>query len=267
MIRLMLPKCSEELERMEGELTARFVADRAARVWDKPYIREPLLSATHHKCAYCERRIGLGAGDVHIDHFRPKSRYPDEVVQWGNLLPACGHCNRNKSDFDTAVAPIANPFFDEPHKLFYLKNCRYCPLERDPESIGARTIDVLNLNDLNDECLPRFQVVSCAVDKLSQELKYAAEQEDALRNDVRKRNRARTVLRDILRMCVPNAVFSAFVATAVRRDEGYAEYKNLLQRVGAWDDELEGLERQSDVCVFPDGPESDKCSCDLDRAR
>ena len=162
---------------------------------------------------------------------------------------------------DTELCPdclvITNPFYDEPREYFYLHIHRYYPFDRDAESVACRTIDVLNLNDLNDKCAPRFQIVTAAIDKLSQELRHASELGDTLQHDLRKRNRARNALRDILRLCVPSADFSAFVATAVRSEEAYSEYKSLLQRIGAWDDELESLERQSDACVFAERPRSD----------
>ncbi|MCH7813832.1 MAG: TIGR02646 family protein [Planctomycetes bacterium] len=44
-------------------------------------------------CAYCEEN---DKGEV--DHFRPKSRFPDQVYRWDNWVLACHTCNNKKSD-------------------------------------------------------------------------------------------------------------------------------------------------------------------------
>lgn len=44
------------------------------------------------RCMYCE---DSAAGE--IDHFRPKSLFPDLVFVWLNYLYACGSCNRTKT--------------------------------------------------------------------------------------------------------------------------------------------------------------------------
>ena len=45
----------------------------------------------HGLCAYCEKRA---RGEV--EHFRPKSRYPELVYSWSNWLFACHDCNHAK---------------------------------------------------------------------------------------------------------------------------------------------------------------------------
>ena len=52
---------------------------------------EHLRDAFHGLCAYCEQ---LRRGEV--DHFRPKSRYPELVYAWSNWLFACRDCNHTK---------------------------------------------------------------------------------------------------------------------------------------------------------------------------
>lgn len=43
------------------------------------------------RCMFCEDSAG-----AHIEHFRPKSRYPGLVFAWANLLYACSVCNERK---------------------------------------------------------------------------------------------------------------------------------------------------------------------------
>ena len=47
----------------------------------------------YYLCAYCEDRT-----DGEVDHFRPKSRFPELVYEWSNWLFACNSCNRAKGD-------------------------------------------------------------------------------------------------------------------------------------------------------------------------
>ena len=44
-------------------------------------------------CGYCEEEC---RGEV--DHFRPKSRFPEHVYQWSNWILACHSCNHRKRD-------------------------------------------------------------------------------------------------------------------------------------------------------------------------
>src|SRR5437763_1920697 len=55
-----------------------------------------------HRCAYCLLHEGdpLGAGfhNFHIDHFRPKSKFPELVSTYANLYYACRWCNGDKNE-------------------------------------------------------------------------------------------------------------------------------------------------------------------------
>lgn len=44
-------------------------------------------------CAYCEE---ICRGEV--EHFRPKSRFPEQTYEWSNWVFACHDCNHAKSD-------------------------------------------------------------------------------------------------------------------------------------------------------------------------
>ncbi len=86
-------------------------------VWRKSYIIDALLKMTYNKCSYSEAKLQEGGAYMEVDHFHPKSKYPEEVVKWGNLLPACKTCNVKKGDVDTMTVPMINPLVDDP-KLY-----------------------------------------------------------------------------------------------------------------------------------------------------
>jgi hypothetical protein len=66
---------------------------------------------------YCERRL-RGAT---IDHFWPKSRYPERLLTWENWLLACRDCNSNKGDtfeLDEGSPRLINPYDENPATLY-----------------------------------------------------------------------------------------------------------------------------------------------------
>jgi len=65
---------------------------KAENKYNHPQVKDALIKMFHGKCAYCESKIRTVAyGD--IEHFFPKSLYPDLTFVWKNLLLACSICN------------------------------------------------------------------------------------------------------------------------------------------------------------------------------
>lgn len=70
------------------------------------------------KCAYCESYIGhVSYG--HIEHFRPKSKYPKQCFNWNNLLLGCEVCNGAqykgiKFPQKKDNGPLVNPSKEDP---------------------------------------------------------------------------------------------------------------------------------------------------------
>ena len=53
----------------------------------------------NEKCGYCERRFEpVGEFSPSVDHFRPRSRFPQLVYQWENWVSSCQRCNFAKAD-------------------------------------------------------------------------------------------------------------------------------------------------------------------------
>lgn len=109
-------------------------------------IQNALSISSHGKCAFCECKPGESS-NIEVEHFEPKSRYPDLTFKWDNLLPACRKCNEAKLDFDTHTTPIINPSKENPEALLTYDNVRIAPLPNSGEEQKAQdTIDVCNLN-------------------------------------------------------------------------------------------------------------------------
>lgn len=240
-----ISKPDELTEQVRKDLTEEFKADNKKAVWNKPYIRKRLLEMSHGKCCYCECYVGPGKKEMHIDHFKPKKLYPDLVVEWDNLLPSCPHCNKNKSDHDTLKEPIINPSIDDPKEYLYLKLYRYRSKEPGIDSIGKRTIDILNLNDSDENVIERYKIGEEIQKKLQETYDDAQELGEQLKSSIRKRNRVVATCRDILKKGLETAEYSAFMATIIHDDSNYIRLKELLEKYGIWSEELQKLHTES----------------------
>ncbi len=74
------------------------------------------------KCAYCESFI-LHIDYGHIEHYYPKSTFPEYTFEWTNLLLACGVCNGqqfkgNKFPIFEEQPLLLNPCNDNPSEHF-----------------------------------------------------------------------------------------------------------------------------------------------------
>lgn len=107
-------------------------------------IKKKLFESSHQKCAFCESIPGE-SGNIEVEHFKPKSLYPDLAFDWNNFLPVCRKCNDSKSSHDTGKEPIVNPTVVNPETIFTYDFLDIKPI-REGDSIAERTIEVCNLN-------------------------------------------------------------------------------------------------------------------------
>ncbi len=66
--------------------------NKAQRKYNHRCIKNALEEMFHKKCAYCQSDISAVTYGQ-IEHFRPKSEYPDLTFEWSNLLFSCDLCN------------------------------------------------------------------------------------------------------------------------------------------------------------------------------
>lgn len=96
------------------------------------------------RCMYCEDSEGTD-----IEHFWPKSTYPERAFDWHNYLFGCSRCNsnfkRSRFPLDDAGQPLLiNPTEEDPldHLSFSTRTGDLAP--RTPK--GKASIDVFGLN-------------------------------------------------------------------------------------------------------------------------
>lgn len=107
-------------------------------------IKTAVFNSSNEKCCFCESKLKEMNGYPEIEHFEPKSLYPEKCFEWTNLMPICRNCNGSKKDHDTISEPIVNPFAQNPKDFFEFKNLRIKSLN--DNDIGQKTIEICNLN-------------------------------------------------------------------------------------------------------------------------
>ncbi len=246
MIRLpATPKPTELTPDVAQELTALYKKDGTA-VWQKPYIKKALLEMSSNKCCYCECKLTETSNYLEIEHFHPKSDYPDEVIVWDNLLPVCKRCNVNKANHDTKKEPIVHPVKDHPKLHLILRAYRFY----NQTELGQMTIEVIGLNNRERLVKKRFEIGVELIEQLENLLELTTEYDNGNSSSTRRRNRIIETLKNLMREGTRQYEFSATAATVILHEESYAKIKQLFIKNQLWDDELIDLETEVKFCAF-----------------
>lgn len=107
----------------------------------------------HGICGYCEEKVDQS--NATVDHFRPKSKFPELVYEWSNWVFVCRKCNNCKGDKwpdDGYVNPCTCSMSERPENFFdfdiYTGEILPKPsLSPERCSKSRKTIDDIGLND------------------------------------------------------------------------------------------------------------------------
>ena len=250
MIKLTLPNRPAELtDEIQQQLTERFRSNCKDDVWNdnriKNAIRKALRNMTHNKCAYSEKILGK----MEIDHFKCKSKYQEDVVAWGNLLPSCSECNNAKRNHDVVAEPIINPLIDNPKDYLYVQAFRFYPRKGNDEieNIGRTTIDVLDINNKVYFESRRSNIgfgIAASIEKSFEILKSST-------SNV-KRNKAISDIKSDLVSCGPKYEYSAVLSTFVLYEYGtYEELEQYLRANNLWDSDFDTIKHTLEEIAMP----------------
>ncbi|MCP1385734.1 hypothetical protein [Runella salmonicolor] len=240
MIQLEDKPCPVELtEELIAQLTEEY-QQTGKSVWKKEFIAEQLLAMSNGKCCFSECRLEEEGKYPEVEHFAPKSLYPQDVVKWENLLPISSACNKSKGDHDTRKEPIINPRYEDPKEHFYFQGYRFKP--KTPK--GHLSIEVLNLNDRILWVNKRFEIGDKAVERLEEISKKLQEYDQSFSKSTPKQNSIVRQLRNLFHEGTPKAEYSAVVASYLLNDDDFQIIKDLMQKNNLWDEEFESLEKQ-----------------------
>ena len=117
---------------------------------DKDALRDMLANEQRGLCCYCMGRIR--SDSMKVEHWRSQSRFPDEQLDYGNLLGACQggegqprsrqHCDTRKGDSDLRWNP-ANQSHAIEERIYYGSDGR---IRSHDAGFDAELEEVLNLN-------------------------------------------------------------------------------------------------------------------------
>lgn len=235
MIKLSRPSCPDKLAKNQIALTDEFISTGKS-VWNKSYIRELLAKMSNNKCCYCECRVNEESKYMEVEHFKCKKIYPNDVVNWNNLLPSCKRCNANKLNHDVVVTPIIDPALDDPKNHLGFREYRF----EEKTELGKNTLDVLNLNETDRLVYNRFLI--------GEQLKNELEKCDVSLSGFeqskspRMRNMVVNGIKHLLKLSQPESEYAATVTTILLNEELYIQIKNKMSRLDLWDQELQQLE-------------------------
>ena len=236
------------------ELTQEVVAKKVAKfkatnshVWNEQYIKDALSGMSHNKCCYCECELNIEGQYMEVEHFHDKKQYPDEVVDWNNLLPSCKRCNGHKSTHDTVSEPIVNPTLDCPQDHMLLKHCvRF----RAKDIMGQKTIDVLYLNDQDKLVLPRFHVYLALTEKLEEFWELAQAIVSGREVGTHCNRKLQNGMMSLLQYCQPDMAYTAVKVTTVLTEDCYDKIKRSMVQLNLWTEELASLEATMLPCKY-----------------
>lgn len=124
---------------------------------EKDELRVSLVAEQRGICCYCMQRIRPTEAEMKIEHWHAQSedKYPDEQLDYGNLLGAClgkfgkgkkkdQHCDTRKRDSDLTFNP-ANPAHNV-ETMFRFPGSGRIEASTSNTGLQSQLEDVLNLN-------------------------------------------------------------------------------------------------------------------------
>jgi uncharacterized protein (TIGR02646 family) len=245
MIKLDLPEKPDKLTKeLQAALTEKFKKTRKS-VWNIEWLKVAVFNKSFGKCCYSEIGLGEESKYMEIDHFAPKTHYPDLVMEWSNLLPSCKKCNGSKGSHDTVNNRIIYPFNDNPKDFLYFKGYRY--YGKDIESIGKKTIDVLDLNNNKEFVSCRYRVA----DEIKEILEDLYDAKGVIFDSDRKRTKYIHKIKNLMKRGERKAPYAALVSTTLLEDDNYKRIESFLSDNILWDEELERLKKELEFCSLP----------------
>lgn len=125
------------------------VPDAFYNHYNQDDVKERLKKMYKSLCCYCESRIGV-VEFGHIEHRKPKKKFPENTYNWDNLHLACTRCNTKKGNKYSRQHPILDAVTDEiPQHLTYMVDRRGVW----PKSLTKRGETTVQHTELTDEKL------------------------------------------------------------------------------------------------------------------
>ncbi len=247
MIKLELPPKPEFLsDEFVRTQTEKYIKNKS-EVWNRGDLRKAVLAIAYSKCCYCECELNTGNNVMEIDHFLPKSKHPEKVLEWGNLLPSSRACNNAKGQHDVFRLPIINPCIDNPKEHLWLDTARYYS----KTELGKLTIRVLDLNHFLKHIKPRFEIQN-HINDLLQEIWHNYTSENEFRPLLSDEQRILyNKVEGLMHQGTKSLPYSALTATTILANFYYPKIEDYLRASGLWNEHIEALREELVFCSLP----------------
>lgn len=144
------------------------VPDNVKNKYNNADVKDALLKEANHKCMYCESDINEAAY-YHIEHYRPKSKYPSQSFCWDNLGLSCQICNGNKSNTFDEGNPFVNPYKDDPDEFFAFCSTMVMSLAGNKRAHLSESVLKLNRPELIEKRSERLKAIRGLAELYAQE--------------------------------------------------------------------------------------------------
>ena len=125
----------------------------------------------NNTCVYCRLTDTLkGDDNFGVDHYRPKSIFPDLISEYSNLFYACNCCNRRKGNYWPDLQLGTQHVIPNPCDHVMFDHLRYDKAHVQGRSeTGNIAIETLDLNDANS--IDYRKIVLTIVESLKEDVR------------------------------------------------------------------------------------------------
>lgn len=109
-------------------------------------VKKRLMQMYKELCCYCEGRIGV-VEFGHIEHRKPKRKFPEECYNWDNLHLACTRCNTKKGEKYSKQYPILDAVTNRIHQYLTYDVDRHGVWPKSLKKRGETTVQHTELTD------------------------------------------------------------------------------------------------------------------------
>jgi len=246
MIKLTLAEKPTQLtDKLQQRLTEEY-EQTGNDVWNKSFIKEAVAAMSFSKCVYSEVFLGEEAKYMEIEHFYCKSRYPDKVVEWGNLMASLKKCNVTKGKLDVAKHPIINPFEVFPCEHLYFQKYRY--KAREGSEIGKNTIVYTAINDRKHFVRKRAKIGNKVIETLEELEDIMLEIQSNISTPQRKITKFCNKIKGLFQQGNRDEEYAALVSTVILEEDETPKLIEFLKQNNLWDSEFEELIDELEFC-------------------
>lgn len=169
-------KFNENSKSLENIGTSPFSKEGDEDLYDKLFglydskekLKKSVRKIAKVQCPYC----GINESPYHVDHYLPRSKFPEFSIYEKNLIAACSSCNsRYKGDDfiddETGKRKYFNPYFDDFINNIPILKCKIEIID----DIFPKFKFYID-EDIKDEHEYEYNLIKCHFDNLKLEFRY-----------------------------------------------------------------------------------------------